>query len=171
MKHFVFGSTPCAASILKFDRASRNEIICWLQTQAAWTHAVTLTMQRSRHGYEIKFPVVESRCCLFLNRINRSIYSRHATRRKGYRIASVGFWGSGAYGNHPHVHLALQKPHDITHESFERLLKEMASTTKGLGEKFDVQRYYSEGWLGYMIDHGFDGWMEKLTFAAVCPKH
>ena len=83
----------------------------------------------------------------------------------------MAFLGDGTYGNHPHVHLALQKPPDMTTEGFDRLLKEMATTTKGIGQQFDIKSYRDEGWLGYMVDHGFDGWMDQLTFAAVCPKH
>ena len=83
----------------------------------------------------------------------------------------MAFLGNGPYADHPHVHLALQKPPDMTHEAFEQILNVMASTTNGLGKEFDIKPYRNEGWLGYMLDHGFDGWMEKLTFTAVCPKH
>ena len=80
----------------------------------------------------------------------------------------MAFLGNGPYADHPHVHLALQKPPDMTHEAFEQILNVMASTTNGLGKEFDIKPYRNEG---YMLDHGFDGWMEKLTFTAVCPKH
>ena len=83
----------------------------------------------------------------------------------------MAFAGDGAYGDHPHVHLALQKPPDMTTERFDRILKEMATTTKGIGQQFDIKSYRDEGWLGYMVDHGFHGLMEQLTFKAVCPKH
>jgi hypothetical protein len=155
---------------MRINQSRRDEIICWLKARADWTHAVTLTMHRSRNGYEISKQEVEKRCFEFLNHINRRIY-KHGTRRKGFRIACVAFLGGGSYGDHPHVHWALQKPPDMTNEGFERLLKKMARTTKGLGQQFDVKDYRDEGWLGYMVDHGFDGLMEKLTFTAVCPKH
>ena len=148
----------------------RSQKISWLAELANWTHAVTLTMHRPKNGYGISNGEVERRCVLFLNRINRRIY-KHGTKRKGFRIASVAFLGNGPYADHPHVHLALQKPPDMTHEAFEQILNVMASTTKGLGKEFDIKPYRNEGWLGYMLDHGFDGWMEKLTFTAVCPKH
>ena len=148
----------------------RSQKISWLAELANWTHAVTLTMHRPKNGYGISNGEVERRCVLFLNRINRRIY-KHGTKRKGFRIASVAFLGNGPYGDHPHVHLALQKPPDMTHEAFEQILNVMASTTKGLGKEFDIKPYRDEGWLGYMVDHGFDGWMERLAITAVCPKH
>ncbi len=149
----------------------RLETLLWLEGLAEWTHAVTLTMHRPEGGHAISKPEVTRRCRLFLNRINRRIYSRHGTRRKGYRIASVAFLGNGPYGDHPHAHLALQKPPDMTTDGFDRLLKEMATTTKGLGQQFDIKPYRDEGWLGYMVDHGFEGLMDQVTFAAVCPQH
>ena len=127
-------------------------------------------MHRSINGYEISKQEVEKRCFEFLNRINRRIY-KHGTKRKGFRIACVAFLGGGSYGDHPHVHLALQKPPDMTHEAFDRILREMVLTTNGLGKEFDIKPYRDEGWLGYMVDHGFDGWMKNLAFTAACPKH
>ena len=172
MNSSVFGLPPIETNSLRFNQSRRNEIICWLKAHAEWTHAVTLTMHHPpESGHGISNPEVTRRCRLFLNRINRRIYSRHGTRRKGYRIASVAFLGNGPYGDHTHAHLALQKPPDMTHEAFEQILNVMASTTNGLGKEFDIKPYRNEGWLGYMLDHGFDGWMEKLTFTAVCPKH
>jgi hypothetical protein len=149
---------------------NRQIKIEWLKAQADWTHAVTLTMHRSEGGHGISNPEVARRCRLFLNRINRRIY-KHGTKRKGFRIASVVFLGNGPYGDHPHAHLALQKPADMTHEAFEQTLNVMASTTKGLGKEFDIKPYRDEGWLGYMVDHGFEGWIDQATVAAVCPKH
>jgi hypothetical protein len=149
---------------------NRQIKIEWLQAQANWTHAVTLTMHRPKNGHGVSNYEVARRCGLFLRRINRRIY-KHGTKRKGFRISSVAFLGDGSYGDHPHVHWALQKPSDMTHEAFEQILNVMASTTKGLGKEFDIKPYRDEGWLGYMVDHGLVGLMDQLTFTAVCPKH
>ena len=83
----------------------------------------------------------------------------------------MAFLGNGPCGDHPHVNWALQKPSDMTNADFEQIVEVMASTTKGLGKEFDVKPYRDEGWLGYMLDHGFDGWMERFAFTAACPKH
>jgi hypothetical protein len=53
--------------------------------------------------------------------------------------------------------------------NFEKWL--YAQVRLGLDQQFDIKPYRDEGWLGYMVDHGFDGLMEKLAFAAVCPQH
>jgi hypothetical protein len=168
IQKFVVRTFTSQASPKKLK--NRRITIEWLKAHADWTHAVTLTMHRSKNGYEISKQEVEKRCFEFLNRINRRIY-KHGTKRKNYRIASVAFLGGGSYGDHPHVHWALQKPPDMTNEGFERLLKKMVRTTKGLGQQFDIKPYRDEGWLGYMVDHEFDNLMEKLTFTAVCPQH
>jgi hypothetical protein len=170
MNQLTFRSSSFVPTYFKFNQSERSQTIRWLQTQANWTHAVTLTMNRPKNGHGISNDEVTRRCNLFLNRINRRIY-KHGTKRKGFRIASVAFLGNGPYGDHPHVHLALQKPPDMTPEAFDRLLHEIAHTTKGFGQKIDVEPYRDEGWLGYMLDHGFGGWMERLAFTAVCPKH
>ena len=156
--------------VIASESEYRQQKIRWLSRLADWTHVVTLTMHCSANNHEINKEQVARRCRLFLNRINRRIY-KHGTKRKGLRIASVAFAGDGAYGDHPHVHLALQKPPDMTTERFDRLLKEIATTTKGIGQQFEIKSYRDEGWLGYMVDHGFDGLMAQLTFTAVCPKH
>jgi hypothetical protein len=170
MNNSVFRLPAIENCRLRFNQSLRDEIICWLKEQADWTHAVTLTIHRSEGGYGISNQEVDRRCRLFLNRINRRIY-KHATKRKGFRIASVAFLGNGAYGDNPHVHWAFQKPSEMTPAVFDRLLREMCRTTKGIGQQFDVKDYRDEGWLGYMVDHGFEGLMEKLTFTAVCHKH
>jgi hypothetical protein len=148
----------------------RSQKLRWLSGLADWTHAVTLTMQRPKSVHGISKPEVARRCRLFLNRINRRIY-KHGQKRKGFRIASVAFLGNGPYGNHPHAHLALQKPPDMSHKSFNLILNEMARTTKGLGQQFEIKPYRDEGWLGYMVDHGFEGLIDQVTFSAVCPKN
>jgi len=170
MNELFSGSNPPKSSRSGSHQSRRKEIICWLKNQADWTHAVTLTMNRSSSGHAISKQEVERRCRLFLSRINKRIY-KHGKRRKGFRIASVAFLGNGQYEDHPHVHFALQKPPDLTTECFERILDEMAMTTKGLGQEYVIKPYRDAGWLGYMVDHGFEGLMDQVTVAAVCPQH
>jgi hypothetical protein len=138
---------------------------------SAWTHAVTITFRKTIPSQYLGKAESIRRSAVFVNKVNRRAYGRRGMRRKGIRIASVAFWGDGAYEDHPHVHLAFQKPPHLTNADFGLLLHEVASTTKGLGKQFDIKPYRDEGWLSYMVDHGFDGWIEKLTFTAVCPKH
>lgn len=164
-------SNLASASTQGATQLAKVELSQWLLGLANWSHVLTVTMSRGRYGYPISDAEVEKRCRLLLSRINRRIYGRHGVRRKGFRIASVAFQGRGAYGDHPHVHWAFQKPPDLSHITFYELLHEMASTTKGIGKQFDVQYYFGKGWLGYMIDHGNEGWMQALTFTAVCPQH
>lgn len=160
-----------STAVITQTHSSKQKQIQWLSGLANWTHVLTVTMSRGQYGYQLGDVEVQRRCRLLLSRINRRIYGKHGTRRKGYRIASVAYQGAGAYGDHPHVHWAFQKPADLSHKAFNELLCEMASSTKGIGKQFDVQNYFGEGWLGYMIDHGNEGWMHSLTSIAVCPQH
>ena len=111
------------------------------------------------------------RCRLFLSCVNRRLYGRHGTRRQGLRIGSVAFMGTGAYGTHPHVHWALAGPSNLQPNELTEILRQIASTTLGIGQQFDIQTYYGVRWLKYMLDHGFEGWIEQVTFAAKCPMH
>lgn len=81
----------------------------------------------------------------------------------------MAFMGCGVYGDHPHIHLALAGPPDIKVNEFAALLRSTVMTTKGLGAQFDIQDYYGVGWFEYMLDHGIEGFVEQLTFAAKCP--
>lgn len=81
----------------------------------------------------------------------------------------MAFMGCGAYGDHPHVHWAFASPPYMQPEKFAAVLRNMVMTTKGFGAQFDIQAYYGAGWLDYMLDHGFEGLIDQLSFAAKCP--
>lgn len=155
----------------KCSRPTNQDQLLWLLGLANWTHALTVTFQRRRYGLPIRAEDVHKVCRLLLSRINRRIYGKHGTRRAGYRIASAAYLGMGTYGDHPHVHWVLEKPPNLTCDKFSELLSEMVESTKGLGEQYDIQDYFGDGWISYMVDHSLAGWMEDVTFAALCPKH
>lgn len=162
---FAFGAT------FKFSSPTNEDQIQWFVGMGNWTHTLTVTIMRGRFDWSVRNETVKKVCRLLLSRINRRIYGKHGTKRKGYRIASVAYLGMGAYGEHPHVHWALEKPPDLTSAQFSELISELVKSTKGFGKQYDIQDYFSERWISYMVDHGLDGWMEDVTFAAVCPKH
>jgi len=155
-------------SLLKQD--GKKAAIQWLDGLDKWTHALTLTMSRSVNGLSPGREESIRRCRLLLNRVNRICYGRHGTRRRGFKIASVAFMGYGGYGDHPHVHFVLARPPDMSADEFTNVLRNMVMSTKGLGKQFDIQDYYGVGWLYYMLNHGTEGLVEHLTFAANCPE-
>jgi hypothetical protein len=54
-------------------------------------------------------------------------------------------------------------------EKFNRLIEQIASTTRGIGKKRDIQTVFSDRVVHYIVNHGFDGWIDQVTFAAKCP--
>ena len=134
-----------------------------------WTHFVTLTYSQPSGSYTIGQIEVLRRSRLFLSRLNRQIFGRHGCRRSDFRIGSCAVLGWGAYGDHPHTHWLLTKPPEMTDEEFNRLINASASTTRGICKQRDIQTVFSNRVVEYIVNHGFDGWIDQLTFAAKCP--
>lgn len=169
MRHPIGGKSITYSSYALLSQDEKKAVAKWLDGLDKWTHALTLTIRRSKNGLPPGRDESLRRCRLFLNRVNRVCFGRHGTRRKGFRIASVAFMGYGVYGDHLHIHWALAGPPDMKADDFTAVLRSTVMTTKGLGEQFDIQDYYGVGWLEYMLDHGIEGLVEQLTFAAKCP--
>jgi len=134
-----------------------------------WTHFVTLTYSQPNNTYTIGQIEVLRRSRLFLSRLNRKIFGRHGCRRSGFRIGSCAVLGWGVYGDHPHTHWLLTKPLEMTDEEFNRLINVIASTTRGIDKERDIQTIFSDRVVEYIVNHGFDGWIDQVTFAAKCP--
>jgi hypothetical protein len=134
-----------------------------------WTHFVTLTYSQPNGLYTIGQIEALRRSRLFLSRLNQKIFGRHGCRRSGFRIGSCAVLGWGVYGDHPHTHWLLTKPPEMTDEEFIRLINVIASTTRGIGKERDIQTVFSNRVVEYLVNHGFEGWIAQLTFAAKCP--
>jgi hypothetical protein len=57
----------------------------------------------------------------------------------------------------------------MTDEEFNRLINVIASTTRGIGKERDIQTIFSDCVVDYLVNHGFEGWIDQVTFAAKCP--
>ena len=134
-----------------------------------WTHFVTLTYSQSNGSYTIGQIEVLRRSRLFLSRLNKKVFGRHRCRGNGFRIGSCAVWGCGAYGCHPHTHWLLAKPLHMDDEMFNRHIEQIASTTRGIGKERDIQTIFSDRVVHYIVNHGFDGWIDQVTFAAKYP--
>jgi hypothetical protein len=97
--------------------------------------------------------------------MNTSVYGHGATR-KGYRIASIGSLGFGAYGTHPHVHLSLEMPHAFDAKGFTNLIYSNAKKIALINRELKVKPIYSTGWTYYMVNHGNDSILYDLCHAA-----
>lgn len=133
-----------------------------------WTHFVTLTYKKTKSGHAPSEAEVKRRSRLFLSRLNRCVFGRHAQRRYQHRIGSCAVMGWGAYGDHPHTHWLLAKPPHQSNQIFVEVIHRTASTTSGLGKVRDVQTYYDQRALEYLLGHGFENLIQEVTFAAKC---
>ena len=134
-----------------------------------WTHFVTLTYKQPSGTYLLGQIEVLRRSRLFLSRLNRKIFGRHGCRRSGFRIGSCAVLGWGIYGDHPHTHWLLTKPPEMTDEEFNRLINLIASTTSGISREREIQTIFSDSVVEYLVNHGFEGWIDQVTFVAKCP--
>ena len=57
----------------------------------------------------------------------------------------------------------------MTNEEFNLHIELIASTTRGIGKERDIQTIFSNRVVEYIVNHGFEGWIEQVTFAAKCP--
>ena len=147
------------------ERLQKQSYGLWFKDFADWTHAVTVTPKPSRKGFpRTKSPTI-STTSHFVSVLNRKVLG-NSRARKGHRIACVAVYGDGAYGDHPHVHLAFQAPSGMSYDEMHQAILNSVLRTNGLGINPDIQPYTSEGWLTYMLDHGTDGLLVELTSPA-----
>jgi hypothetical protein len=147
----------------------RQQRIDFILKLNPWTHFATLTYTQPRGHYIVgKFEVLR-RSRLFLSRLNQKVFGRHLCRRKGFRIGSCAVLGWGAYGCHSHTHWLLAKPPHMDDEKFNRHIEQIASTTRGIGKERDIQIVFSNDLVDYLVNHGFENWIDQVTFAAKCP--
>jgi hypothetical protein len=147
------------------ERLQKQSYALWFKDFADWTHAVTVTSKPSRKGFpRTKSPTI-STTSHFVSVLNRKVLG-NSRARKGHKIACVAVYGDGAYGDHPHVHLAFQAPSGMSYDEMHQAILNSVLRTNGLGINPDIQPYTSEGWLTYMLDHGTDGLLVELTSPA-----
>lgn len=148
-----------------------DEKLAFFSALNRWTHFLTLTYNRAKDDRVPSSTEVLKSSRLFLSRLNRRLYGRHGVRRQRFRIGSCAVLGWGAYGEHPHTHWLLAKPPQIEEQEFTHLIHLMASTTHGIGVELDLQPYFSPRVIEYMLGHGFDCWVDQVTFEAKGPVH
>jgi hypothetical protein len=148
-----------------------REIFEFISRMNVWTCFVTLTYAKTQLGLPAGRSEVIRRSRLFLSHLNRKIFGRHGVRRHRFKVGSCAFLGWGIYGDHPHTHWLLAKPTHMTNEDFCRIITLISLTTPGLGRQRDIQQIHNHGVIEYIIGHGFEEWIEQVTFTAKCPVH
>jgi hypothetical protein len=151
------GKTPINAKSLEQNYKISKANCEHLNSIANWTHSVTLTYKKFNplnHSFTTNDDILKS-SKIFLNTINASIFG-HGAARKGYRIATIGSLGFGAYGGHPHVHLSLEMPDSCDTNDFTNLIYTNARKVALINREIMVKPIYSTGWTYYMVNHGND---------------
>ena len=154
-----------ATSNFYIERLQQKQYTKWFAEFADWTHAVTVTCKPSRTGKpRAKSPTINA-TAHFVRVLNRRVLGRKNVSQ-GHRIACAGVYGTGVYQDNPHVHLAFQAPPNVSYDAMYQVIESAIKSTKGLGAKFDICQYTSDGWLTYMLDHGTDGLLVELISPA-----
>jgi hypothetical protein len=108
---------------------------------------------------------IQVACGIFLKVLNKRIFGHNATKKRACVMSLVVF-GKGAYGDHPHAHLAIGKPEFLEEADFKVHVTKAAQLTLWVHEVFWMTEYRDQGWLNYMIEHGLDGLMIDLCSPA-----
>jgi hypothetical protein len=152
--------TQCEPSVnvnKKLKRFMRLQLayIDWLKTLGDPTHAVTLTFKRYEQDTKKPWsmPIIKKSTKVFLNILNQNAFGKHA-KKNNLCIMSAVVIGTGTYNDHPHAHLALQRPSHLSWEEFRELILKTIKTRSWVDSEFTIDPYESDGWLEYMVDHG-----------------
>jgi len=129
--------------------------VSWLRTLGNPTHAVTLTFKRLRQDTKQvwSIPIIKKSSKVFLSVLNKNVFGKQATKINQC-VMSVVVIGTGTYNDHPHAHLALQKPENLSWVEFTKIIVNSIEATRWLDDQFVVEPYESDGWLEYMVEHG-----------------
>jgi hypothetical protein len=129
--------------------------ISWLKTLGDPTHAVTLTFKRYEQDTKKPWskPIIKDSLKVFLSILNRNVFGKHA-KKNNQSVMSAVVIGTGSYNDHPHAHLALQKPEQLSWCEFTVLICKAIETTSWIDGKSTIELYESDGWLEYMVEHG-----------------
>jgi len=141
----------------KLKRFTRLQLayISWLKTLGNPTHAVTLTFKRHRHETKQlwNISIIKDSLKVFLSVLNRNVFGKHA-KKTNQCVMSAVVIGTGAYNDHPHAHLALEKPADLSWDKFTELIFKAIETTSWIDGQSTIELFESDGWLEYMVEHG-----------------
>jgi hypothetical protein len=149
--------TSASTHVLTTNQARlRESYVQWIkEILGNPTHAVTLTFKSYDKSKRECWnqDIVQQACRVFLGILNTKLFGSAAKRKKRC-IGSAFVLGRGRYKNNPHAHFALVAPKGTTTADFEKSIHASAELTRWVKGKGHINPYWSEGWLGYMIDHG-----------------
>jgi hypothetical protein len=153
-KYLTNNSSPLTLPQYNDLRKAHTE---WLSKLADWSHALTINFKRhDACGKATGRLECDRAINHFLHVLSHRAAHRLSATRKKFRIPAIAIVGWGIYDAHPHAHLALAIPEGINAEEFARAIEVAASKTQLLQPDRCLEKYDDEGWIGYILDHGFD---------------
>jgi hypothetical protein len=155
-----------ARSDLRFPLQRDRRLHSAIHDLAKWTHAVTITFIRiGQYGQRCSEYIMHSALRHFIRVLNIKCFGRKQFD-KGRRVSVVAAFGMGSSLDHPHGHMAIAAPVDMTFGEFEKLILDAIHKTRWLNQQFDVKPYKNEGWIKYLLDH-----QEELFMDLPLPAH
>lgn len=141
----------------------------WAQmvhSMAQWSSMVTFTFRRQgTKGFRVTQLTIENALRRLLRLINHDLYGKGLTN-KGWTIAHAVVIDFGAFGDHPHAHLLVETPSDITEQELCRVIERAARRIRIIDRQRYYGQYYSVGGAEYLIGHGTDRMVVSLLTPA-----
>lgn len=153
-------------SPLKFPSPKDRQLQAAIHDLAKWTHAVTVTFSHSDgYGRRCNQHIMYSALRHFIRVLNIKCFRRKQFDR-GQRVSVIAAFGMGSSSEHPHCHIAIAAPVNMTFAEFEKLILDAIRKTRWLNQQFALKPYRSEGWIKYLLDH-----QEELFMDLPLPAH
>ena len=127
----------------------------WLHGVAAWSLAVTITFKRYHEGQSINHSIAQAALRHTLRVLDVYCFGKRGVKQ-GQHVGSAAVISWGAYGQHPHAHLALSTPLVMTDKALQERFEQAADKTYWLARERVVTAYRDAGWCDYLIDHSPD---------------
>lgn len=145
---------PLIASSLQRNSLweSRDVWAEWLHNFAAWSLAATITLRRYLHGQAVNLSNAEAALRHMLRVLDVSCYGKRGVKQ-GKAVPSAVVIGWGAYGEHPHAHVALATPPGLSYQELADHFEKAASRTQWIHHERVVVPYRDAGWAAYLVHH------------------
>lgn len=131
---------------------SRDVWAEWLHNFAAWSLAATITLRRNLHGQAVNLDISEAALRHMLRVLDVSCYGKSGVKQ-GKAVPSAVVIDWGAYGDHPHAHVALATPAGLSYQELADHFEKAASRTQWIHHERVAVPYRDSGWAAYLVDH------------------
>jgi hypothetical protein len=103
-------------------------------------------------GQAINLGNAEAALRHMLRVLDVSCYGKSGVKQ-GKAVPSAVVIGWGAYGDHPHAHIALATPPGLSYQELVDRFEKAASRTQWIHHERVVVPYRDAGWAAYLVHH------------------